>query len=279
VTSSGGDIRTRHGLVIAGTRALRAAQLSGLPNILIVTGGSPHARLPAPEARFAAWLERHHARIHRCISICTGAFVLGEAGLLDGRRVTTHWRFANDLRRRFPRAIVVDDGIFERAGRVWTSAGITSGIDLSLALVEEHHGHATAGAVAKNLLLFLRRSGNQAQFSEALKQQALEPAQLRGMVAYIHEHMHEALPLARLASAIGSSTRTLSRVCKQELGESPALLVRRMRLDHARSLLERGTLPLKAVAKQCGLGDVSSLHRIFVRAFKLTPGQYRERFA
>lgn len=279
ITPSGGDVRTRHGLVLGGTRSLRAAQAGGVPDILVVAGGSPRAPLPPAEAQFAAWLERHHSRIGQCISICTGAFVLGAAGLLDGRRVTTHWRWVDDLRRRFPRALVVDDGIFERAGRVWTSAGITSGIDLTLALLEEHQGQAVAAAVAKNLLLFLRRTGNQAQFSEALRQQSIEPAELRGITAFIHEHMHEPLPLARLARGLGVSTRTLSRACRQRLGESPAALVRRLRLEQARRLLEGGGLPLKSVARRCGLGDVSTLHRRFMRAFKLSPAQYRSRFA
>lgn len=279
ISHDGGDVRTRHGLVLGGTRSLRAAQMTGVPDIVMVAGGSPFAPLPLPESRFASWLARHHYRIRLCISICTGAFVLGEAGLLDGKRVTTHWRWALELGRRFPHAIVVDDGIFERSGRIWTSAGITSGIDLTLALVEDHHGQATAATVAKNLLLFLRRTGNQAQFSEALRQQSNEPAELRGITAFIHEHLHEALSLARLARALGMSTRTLSRACKHRLGETPAALVRRMRLEHARRLLEERTLPLKSIASQCGFGDVSTLHRSFTRAFRLSPAQYRSRFS
>jgi transcriptional regulator GlxA family with amidase domain len=279
VSPDGGDVQTRHGLVLGGTRSLRSARSAdGVPDILVGAGGAPYTPLPEPEGRLVRWIERHHPHIGQCVSICTGAFLLGEAGLLDDRRVTTHWRFVDELRRRFPRASVVDDGIYERSGNVWTSAGIASGIDLALALVEVHHGQATAVSVAKNLVLFLRRSGNQAQFSEALRQQSREPEELRGIIAFIHEHMHEALPLARLARALGMSTRTLSRACRQQMGASPGAFVRHVRLERARQLLEHGALPLKSVARQCGLGDVSTLHRHFTRAFKLSPAQYRNRF-
>jgi transcriptional regulator GlxA family with amidase domain len=279
VTPLGGEVRTRHGLRVSGARSLRSVAQLELPDILLIAGGSPRLPLPTSEAELVRWLGLHHERIPRLVSICTGAFVLGEAGLLDRRRCTTHWRFSADLRVRFPKALVVDDGIYECDGPVWTSAGITAGIDLTLALVEERHGRATAMAVAKNLLLFLRRSGRQAQFSESLKRQEREPAKLRDVTNYVLEHLEHPLPVERLARDLGMSSRSLARWCRDELGESPAALVRRLRIDEARRLLEETALPLKAVASRAGLGDVSTLWRAFSQQLGVTPEEYRMRFS
>jgi transcriptional regulator GlxA family with amidase domain len=279
VTPFGGDVRTRHDIVLGGAVSLRTAERRGLPDLLVVAGGSPARELPRAERQAVVWLQRNHARVAKLVSICTGAFVLGEAGLLDGRRATTHWRFTGELRSRFPKANVVDDGIFERAGRVWTSAGISSGIDLTLALVEADHGRALAIRIARTLVLFLRRSGHQAQFSEALKQQAQEPHKLADITTFILEHLCEALPVERIARQFGMSARSLARTCRAELRESPAALVRRLRLSHARKLLEEHDLPLKAVAQRTGLGDASTLWRAFTRQLGITPAEYRTRFA
>jgi transcriptional regulator GlxA family with amidase domain len=257
---------------------LRSVETRELPDILLVAGGAPLLPLPPSEARLVRWLGAHHKEIPRLVSICTGAFVLGEAGLLDGRRVTTHWRFSAEPRARFPRAIVKEEGIFERDGRVWTSAGITAGIDLTLVLVEERHGRATAMAIAKKLLLFLRRSGHQAQFSESLERQEGEPDRLRGITSYVLEHLDPALPVERLALSVGMSPRSLARWCRKELGESPAALVRRLRLERSRRLLEETTLPLEAVAARTGLGDASTLWRVFTAQLRVTPAEYRIRF-
>jgi transcriptional regulator GlxA family with amidase domain len=278
VGPTGTEVRTRHGLVVAGVRPLPKAG-GRLPDVAIVAGGSPLVPLPAPEARLATWLRRHHRRIPTVVSICTGAFILGEAGVLDGHRATTHWRFLEDLRRRFPAAHVVDQGIFTREGGLWTSAGITAGIDLTLALVEEDHGHGVAMAVAKQLVLFLRRSGTQAQFSSALRRQEKEPAKLRDISAFVLEHLDEALPVERIAAGTGMSVRTLSRWCRTHLDESPAEVVRRLRVDEARRLLEETTLPIKDITARTGLGDASTLWRVFTQQLGITPAAYRERFA
>jgi transcriptional regulator GlxA family with amidase domain len=270
-------VPTRHGLVVGGVRPLPGSR-ARLPDVAIVAGGSPLLPMPDGHARVAAWLRRHHAGIATIVSICTGAFVLGEAGLLDGRRVTTHWLRLADLRARFPAADVVDEGIFVRDGGLWTSAGITAGIDLTLALVEEDHGHAVAMAVAKRLVLFLRRSGNQAQFSSALQRQEKEPPKLRDLSTFVLEHVDEALPVARLARGIGMSPRTLSRWCREHLDESPAEFVRRLRVDEARRLLEETSLPLKDVTARTGFGDASTMWRAFTQRLGVTPAAYRQRF-
>lgn len=273
----GGDIRTRHGLAITGARPLGEAV--GAADIVVLAGGATESPLPPSEARAARWLRKHHRSLPTLISICTGAFVLGEAGLLNGRRATTHWVYVDVLRQRFPKARVVDDDIFIRDGRVWTSAGITAGIDLMLALVEQDHGHAVAMAVAKSLVLFLRRSGGQAQFSQMLKRQEGEPGRLRDLSAFILEHINERLSLEELARHVGMSPRTLTRWCRRELGESPAALVRRVRIEEAQRLLEQTSLPLKDIAARAHLGDPSTLWRIFTRYVGVTPADYRARFA
>lgn len=278
VGPSGPEVATRHGLRVAGVLPLPRGA-TRLPDVAIVAGGSPLRPLPSPDLRLSRWLRRHRERIPTLISICTGAFLVGEAGLLDGHRVTTHWRFLSDLRARFPAASVVDEGIFVRDGDLWTSAGITAGIDLTLALVEDHHGHDVAMAVARKLVLFLRRSGNQSQFSVALERQEKEPGKHRDIISFVLEHIDQPLSVENLARALGMSPRSLTRWCGEALGESPAQLVRRMRVEEARRLLESTPLPLKDVAVRTGLGDMSTLWRVFTQRFGVTPAAYRERFS
>ncbi len=205
--------------------------------------------------------------------------MLGEAGVLDGRRATTHWQHLADLRSRFPAARVVDDGIFVKTDGVWTSAGLTAGVDLSLALVEEDHGHRVAMAVAKRLVLFLRRSGKQAQFSSALQRQEREPPRLTDISTFVLEHLDQPLPVARLAAGIGMSSRTLSRWCRQHLDESPAEIVRRFRIDEAQRLLAETALPLKDITARTGLGDATTMWRAFTQQLGVTPAAYRQRFS
>jgi transcriptional regulator GlxA family with amidase domain len=269
---------TRHGLVVSGLRPLPAAARARLPDVAIVAG-APVDPLPGEQARLVSWLRRFHTRIPTVVSICTGAFVLGAAGILDGRRATTHWLYLDELRTRFPAARVVDDGIFVTDRGVWTSAGVTAGIDLTLALVEQDHGRGLAMAVARRLVLFLRRSGNQAQFSAALRRQESEPPELRDISAFVLDHIDEPLPVERIAAAAGMSPRTLTRWCRERLDESPAALVRRLRIDEARRLLEETSLSLKEVTARTGLGDASTMWRVFTQRLGVTPAAYRQRFA
>jgi transcriptional regulator GlxA family with amidase domain len=278
VSPFGGTVRTRHKLAMAGARSLREMARRPKPDLLIIAGGSPFPPLPRAEQKLAAFLRVHRRGIPRIVSICTGAFVLGEAGLLDGREATTHWKFTAELARRFPKTRVLPDSIYVRDGRVWTSAGVTSGIDLTLSLVEEDLGHAVAMAVAQELVLFLRRSGHQAQFSGLLERQRSEPPRSRDLTAFVLEHLDEPLSVERLATQLGLTTRTFARWCRNELEESPAAFVRRVRLDEARRLLAETTLPLKAVAARTGLGDASTLFRLFSARLGISPAEYRDRF-
>jgi transcriptional regulator GlxA family with amidase domain len=271
------EIRTLHGLTVGAVRPLPRS-VRKPPDVVVVAGGSPFDPLPEPEERLVSWMRRHHARIPTVVSICTGAFILGAAGVLDRRRATTHWQLLGDLKSRFPAARVADDGIFVRDGKVWTSAGITAGIDLALALVEDDHGHSLAMEVAKKLVLFLRRSGSQAQFSSSLQRQAKEPSKLRNISAFVLEHLDEPLPVERIAAHSGMSLRSLGRWCREHLQESPAELVRRLRIEEAQRLLEETGLPLKDITARTGLGDASTMWRAFTRRLGITPAEYRQRF-
>ena len=270
--------RTRHGLVLAGLRPL-PKRFDRAPDLVVVAGGSTLLPLAPEHAAIVAWLKRHHGRIPTLVSICVGAFLLGEAGLLDGRRATTHWEYLDELQARFPAALVSDEGIHVRDGHVWTSAGLTAGIDLALALVEEDHGHPVAMAVAKRMVLFLRRSGNQSQFSEPLRRQEKEPPKLRDVAAFVLSHLDAPLPIERIAAGIGMSPRSLSRYCREHFHESPAELVRRLRVDEARRLLVETSLPVKDITERAGLGDASTLWRAFTQTLGVTPAEYRARFA
>jgi transcriptional regulator GlxA family with amidase domain len=271
------SIPTRHGIVIGGVRPLPRTPRR-FPDVVVVAGGSPQSPPREGHAQLVAWLRRHQGRIPTIVSICAGAFVLADAGLLDGRRATTHWLHLDTLRTRFPAVEVVDDGIFVRDGGVWTSAGVTAGIDLTLALVEADHGHAAAMAVAKRMVLFLRRSGNQAQFSSALARQEKEPEKLKDLSTFVLEHLDEPLPVNRFATEFGMSPRTFNRWCREHLDESPAELVRRLRIEEARRLLEETSLPLKEITARTGLGDASTMWRAFTERLGVTPAAYRQRF-
>jgi transcriptional regulator GlxA family with amidase domain len=270
--------QTRFGLCLSGVRPL-PSRLDHPPDTVVVAGASPADPMPVDHTPIVPWLRRNRPRIKTVVSICTGAFALAAAGLLDGRRATTHWLYLNELRARFPKVHVIDEGIYVKDRGVWTSAGVTAGVDLALALVEEDHGHALAMRVAKRMVLFLRRSGHQAQFSSTLRPQERESPRLRDISTFVIKHIDERLPVERIAAQVGMSPRTLSRWCRKNLEESPAELVRRLRVAEARRLLEETTLPLKDVTERTGLGDQSTLWRAFMQDLGLTPAEYRHRFA
>lgn len=206
----------------------------------------------------------------RVTATCTGAFVLAEAGLLDGRRATTHWAHARQLQRLYPKVKVDDDRIFVSDGNVWTSAGMTAGIDLTLALVEDDLGPEMAKGIAKKLVVYYRRSGGQSQFSELLE---LQPKSDRIQVAlsYARENLRKDLSVDELADAARLSPRQFSRVFRQETGQSPAKAVEHLRLEAARAMMEEGRLPIDMVAQETGFADRERMRRSFIRAFGQPP--------
>jgi transcriptional regulator GlxA family with amidase domain len=205
--------------------------------------------------------------------------VLAKAGLLDGRRATTHWRYCDDLQRRHPAVAVERDPIFVVDGPVRTSAGVTAGMDLALAFVEEDLGPRVALEVARWLVLFVKRPGGQAQFSAQLAAQSAERAPLRELQAWIADHLADDLSVPALAARACMSERNFARAFKAETGMTPAVYVEALRVERARLALESGFEPVDAVARRCGFGTVETLRRAFARRLGVSPGAYRDRFA
>jgi transcriptional regulator GlxA family with amidase domain len=244
---------------------------------LLVAGGVGMRALLGDE-RVRRWLERLAPHTRRVASVCTGAFLLADAGLLDGRRATTHWSACAELQSRWPRVRVETDPIYVRDGRFYSSAGVTAGMDLALALVEEDHGREAALEVARALVLFLRRPGGQSQFSAQLKAQLAERAPLRDLQVYIAEHPAADLSVPALARRAAMSERHFTRVFARDLGAPPGRFVERARVETARRLLEETALGVDEIATRAGFGGQESLRRAFVRALRVPPSAYRQRF-
>ena len=244
---------------------------------LVIAGGEG-AVAAANDDRIVDWVARASRHARRTASVCTGAFVLAAAGLLDDHRATTHWAFCDELANSYARVNVDPDPVFIHDGEVWTSAGITAGIDLSLALVEDDLGPQIALAVARALVVFLKRPGGQSQFSRAISaQQAARPA-LRELQAWITAHLDEDLSIARLADRALMSERSFSRAFHREVGQTPAAYVEALRIERARDLLEDGAPSLDAVARSTGFASDEVLRRAFHRRLGVAPAEYRNRF-
>jgi transcriptional regulator GlxA family with amidase domain len=244
---------------------------------LLVAGGEGARRATADPA-IVDWISRASRRARRTTSVCTGSYLLAAAGLLDGRRATTHWGFCAGLAERYPRVEVDPDPVWVRDGDIWTSAGVTAGIDLALALVEDDLGAEVALAVARQLVVFLKRPGGQSQFSGALAaQQATRPA-LRELQAWIAGHLTDDLSVAALAARASLSERSFARAFRAEIGQTPAAYVETLRVERARALLEDGAESLEAVTRATGFTSPEVLRRAFHRRVGVSPAAYRERF-
>jgi transcriptional regulator GlxA family with amidase domain len=253
------------------------AACRGPIDTLVVAGGDG-VRAAQEDERLIAWLRRAAPRSRRVASVCTGAFLLARAGLLDGREATTHWSECRDLARLYPGVSVQSDPIFVRSGNVYTSAGVTAGIDLALALVEEDLGPSVARDVARWLVLFLRRPGGQSQFSAALAGQRAEREPLRELQGWMLDHLDEDLSVPALAVRAYMSPRNFARAFKREVGMTPAAYVETLRVERARVLLETAGEAVEQVARRCGFGTVETMRRVFRRRLGVSPGDYRERF-
>ena len=270
-----GLLTSSSGLSLGAPQALGA--LRGALDTLVVAGGTGTERALADRA-LVGFVKRASGRARRVASVCTGAFLLAEAGLLDGRRATTHWRACARLAARYPQVEVDPDPIFVRDGRVWTSAGVTAGMDLALALVEEDHGRDVALAVARELVLFLKRPGGQAQFSAQLEAQLAERGALRDLQAWMADHPGADLSVDALARRVAMSPRHFARVFKHETGATPARAALAARVEAARRRLEDGDDGLEGVAAACGFGSAEVMRRAFLRTLRVGPGVYRRRF-
>jgi transcriptional regulator GlxA family with amidase domain len=274
-SSGGGSVRASSGLVLE-TRPIDTVR--GPADTLMAVGGTG-VRAAAADERLVAGVRRLALRCRRVTSVCTGTFLLAEAGLLAGRRVTTHWGRAAALGQRFPGLDIDPDRIYIRDGDVWTSAGVTAGIDLALALVEDDHGPDLAREVARWLVVFVQRPGGQGQFSGHVAVPAPRRDEVKGVLDAIAADPSADLSVAALARGAGLSERHLARMFRAETGTTVADHVEAVRVDAARRLLEDGGTGLGAVARRCGFGTVETFHRAFKRRTGITPGEHRARFA
>lgn len=275
VAAEAGPLPTSAGVALLAGRALR--DVRGPIDTLLVAGGQG-TREALSDARILRFLGRVAPRARRIASVCTGAFLLAEAGLLDGRRATTHWISADRFATRYPGVHLDPDPIYVRDGDVWTSAGVTAGMDLALALVEEDLGREVALQAARELVLFLRRPGGQSQFSAQLAAQISEREALRELQAQIIEHPAQDCSVEALAARVALSPRHFARVFSREVGVTPARWVERARVEAARRQLEDSDQPVEAVAAACGFGSAETLRRAFLRALRVNPADYRARF-
>jgi transcriptional regulator GlxA family with amidase domain len=263
----------------SGLSMLADVRLSALPacDTLIIPGGRG-LREPDRLARAAAWLQKRHKGFRRVASVCTGAYALAEAGLLDGARATTHWRHATEFGQRYPAIGVVIDALYLCQGRIYTSAGITAGIDLCLALVEEDHGSTCALAVARELVVHLKRAGGQRQYCERLAARSSDDERMANLGAWIQHHLNEDLGVERLARQAHCSSRQLGRRFLQTFDMSPAAYVEQLRVEEASERLIEGASGIERVAHAVGFSSADVFRRAFERHYGVPPLQYRERF-
>ncbi|WP_374776754.1 GlxA family transcriptional regulator [Streptomyces sp. NBC_01310] len=274
VSPGGAPVRTDSGLTLVPDGDLEGAR-PGAGTTLLVPGGRFTADF---EPRLTDWLRAYGGDAERLVSVCTGGLLLAEAGLLDGRRATTHWYACAQMARDYPAVAVEPDPIYVRDGPVSTSAGVTAGIDLALALVEEDHGRDVALTIARHLVVFLRRPGNQAQFSAQLAAQTARREPLRDVQQWITEHPGADLGVEALAARARLSPRHFSRAFQAETGVTPGRYVERVRVEHARRLLEEGGEGVAEISRACGYGTPEALRRAFLKTLGQSPTEYRRRF-
>jgi transcriptional regulator GlxA family with amidase domain len=288
VTQAGGtapyDLRVvakgGQGVTASAGLAITAAPLprpGSAVDTLIIAGG-PGVQAAAGDPVLVDWVRQRAARARRVASVCTGAFLLAESGALDGRRAATHWSVCKEFAERYPAVRVEPDPIFVRDGSVWTSAGVTAGIDLALALIEQDLGRTVALAVARYLVVFLKRPGGQAQFSTALSLQSAED-KFGALHDWINKHLADDISLPMLADQAGMSERSFSRHYAEATGLTPARAVERLRVEAARRMLSESRLPVKRISRRCGFGSEETMRRSFLRILAATPQDYRARFS
>lgn len=271
-----GALRSSCGLTLAVDSTLKTHR--GRLDTLLVAGSPTMERAEADE-ELHAWLRAQARSVRRIGSVCTGAFALAAAGLLDGRRVATHWNSVSRLAAENPTASVEPDAIYVKDGKLYTSAGVTAGMDLALAMVEEDHGRELALRVARELVMFLKRPGGQSQFSSYLAAQTAEKSDILQVQDYVLKHLKADLSVPRLAARAGMSERNFARVFRSETGMTPAEFVESARIDHARRRLEESDVPLKRLAANVGYSSLDAFRRAFARKLGLAPSSYRRQFA
>jgi transcriptional regulator GlxA family with amidase domain len=273
VARSGAQVTASAGLNLSS----RPLPSDGVAVDTLMVAGGQGVEAAAADPVIIEWVQKRAKRARRIASVCTGAFLLAASGLLDGRRAATHWSYCAELARRFPKVRVESDPIFVRDGPVWSSAGVTAGIDLALALVEEDLGPTLALAVARYLVVFMKRPGGQAQFSTALWLQSADD-KFGALHQWINNHLADDLPLPVLADQAGMSERSFSRHYAEATGLTPARAIERLRVEAARRLLSESGLPAKRISQRCGFGSEETMRRSFLRLLAVNPQDYRSRF-
>jgi transcriptional regulator GlxA family with amidase domain len=252
----------------------------GIHTLVVPGADEPALRAAMADDRLVDWIRISAGAAHRVCSVCSGSFLLARAGVLDGLRVTTHWRGLDELAKLPGIGSVEREALYVEQGRIWTSAGVTAGIDMMLAIVERDLGQRVAMAVAREMVLFLVRPGNQTQFSAPLDLQSrAQHSDLRRLPPWLELHLGAPISVNAMAEAMAMSERTLYRRCIEVFGLTPLALLQRLRLDRARLLLEDPSRPLKDVARQSGVGDVGQLGKLFKTRFGVSPSEYRQRFS
>lgn len=274
VAAEAGPFATSSGVRLVAERSYRDVEQAGT---LFVTGGIGYRRLLDDEAALA-WIRGMAGKVQRLGSICTGALVLARAGLLEGKSATTHWAYCDELAKAAAHTQVDPDAIFVRNGRLYTSAGVTAGMDMALAMVEEDWGQPAALGVARELVLFLKRPGGQSQFSSQLAAQFSDDDPIRELQLWMLERLDKDLSVPRLAARVAMSERNFARRFTQSVGMSPGQYVTRIRLDAARRKLEESAIPVSQIVRRCGFGTLESLRRAFATHVGVAPSDYRARF-
>jgi transcriptional regulator GlxA family with amidase domain len=275
LAANSGPVRTSCGIELVATHNYR--DISDGLDTLLVAGGIG-AQQASRDPALVEWVHAMAPRVRRVASICTGAFVLAAAGLLHHRRVTTHWLFSDILAAEYPSIEIDSNLIFARDGNIYSSGGITAGIDLALALIEEDLGREVALAVARVLVVFPRRPGGQSQFSSYLKLEGKSRPDIDELQTWILGNPGADLSVEALAERMAMSPRTFARLFHSETGDTPARFTERARADAARGKLEQTVLPLETIAEQCGFGNAERMRRTFQRLFDVSPQDYRARF-
>lgn len=269
-------------LIVRSESGLKLAADSAPPDnpaadLLLIPGG-PGGRAPETLQRYAEWVLEHHAGFKRVVTVCTGMYIIAESGLVNGKSVTTHWAHANDLRRRYPKVRVTEDLLHTRDGRFYSSGGVTAGIDLALHIIEQDYGTRAAIDAARELVVFLRRTGSQAQFSEPLKLQALGTGRLADVCTWASNNLSADLSVESLAARAHLSARQFSRLFKQTFGKPPAQYIAALRLDAARTALSTSSASHEQIAETSGYESVDGFRRAFERRYNLNPAEYQRRF-
>lgn len=271
-----GPVVSSIGTSLVADAAIDDTDPAGFDTVLVA--GGIGARLPAPHPGLSDWLRRAAGSVRRLGSVCTGAFLLAEAGVLDGRCVTTHWRHADRLAADFPRLRIEADRIYVQDGSIWTAAGVTSGMDMALAMIAEDVGRRPALDLARSKVMYMHRPGGQSQFSAELALQTADEPRLSRLQGWVFENLSSSLTVEELAERAAMSPRNFNRVFTRAVGVSPARFVERARVDAARRRLEAGTGSIEAIAYDTGFGNAERMRRSFIRQLGIAPADYRQRF-